>query len=58
MMDVPDYRWYRAPELLYGAKKYDLGVDMWYIYTASTDITPTLEQCLHNSVQGSWLYIW
>ena len=23
-------RWYRAPELLYGAKEYDLGVDMWY----------------------------
>ena len=22
-------RWYRAPELLYGAKKYDPGVDMW-----------------------------
>ena len=24
-------RWYRAPELLYGAKEYDLGVDMWYV---------------------------
>lgn len=23
------YRWYRAPELLYGAKEYDLGVDLW-----------------------------
>jgi cell cycle related kinase len=24
-------RWYRAPELLYGAKEYDLGVDMWAV---------------------------
>lgn len=22
-------RWYRAPELLYGARKYDEGIDMW-----------------------------
>ena len=22
-------RWYRAPELLYGARKYDFGVDLW-----------------------------
>ncbi|KAJ3228403.1 Cyclin-dependent kinase 20 [Clydaea vesicula] len=22
-------RWYRAPELLYGARKYDVGVDIW-----------------------------
>ena len=22
-------RWYRAPELLYGAKYYDYGVDVW-----------------------------
>lgn len=22
-------RWYRAPELLYGARKYDEGVDLW-----------------------------
>lgn len=24
-------RWYRAPELLYGARKYDEGVDLWYV---------------------------
>ncbi|KAI8809521.1 kinase-like domain-containing protein [Cladochytrium replicatum] len=24
-------RWYRAPELLYGARKYDMGVDLWAI---------------------------
>ena len=24
-------RWYRAPELLYGARKYDKGVDLWAI---------------------------
>ena len=23
-------RWYRAPELLFGARKYDAGVDLWY----------------------------
>ena len=22
-------RWYRAPELLYGARQYDEGVDLW-----------------------------
>lgn len=26
-----DNRWYRAPELLYGARHYDLGVDMWAV---------------------------
>nr|KAJ3419818.1 Cyclin-dependent kinase 20 [Polyrhizophydium stewartii] len=24
-------RWYRAPELLYGARKYDTGVDLWAV---------------------------
>ncbi|KAI8925364.1 kinase-like domain-containing protein [Entophlyctis helioformis] len=24
-------RWYRAPELLYGARKYDAGVDLWAV---------------------------
>ncbi|KAI9145362.1 kinase-like domain-containing protein [Paraphysoderma sedebokerense] len=24
-------RWYRAPELLYGARQYDFGVDMWSV---------------------------
>ncbi|KAJ3138464.1 Cyclin-dependent kinase 20 [Physocladia obscura] len=24
-------RWYRSPELLYGARKYDIGVDLWAI---------------------------
>ena len=23
------FRWYRAPELLYGARHYDPGVDLW-----------------------------
>jgi len=26
-------RWYRAPELLYGARKYDVGVDLWAVGT-------------------------
>ena len=26
-------RWYRAPELLYGARKYDEGVDSWLVKT-------------------------
>eukprot|EP01137_Pigoraptor_chileana_P011306 Opistho-2@61952 len=26
-------RWYRAPELLYGARRYDAGVDMWAVGT-------------------------
>jgi serine/threonine protein kinase len=25
------YRWYRAPELLYGAREYDAGVDLWAV---------------------------
>jgi hypothetical protein len=25
------FRWYRAPELLYGARKYDEGVDLWCV---------------------------
>ncbi|KAF7210452.1 cyclin-dependent kinase 20 [Nothobranchius furzeri] len=25
------FRWYRAPELLYGARKYDEGVDLWAV---------------------------
>ena len=36
------YRWYRAPELLYGAKTYDLGVDMWY--TVEPPTKDTLKQ--------------
>jgi cell cycle related kinase len=24
------FRWYRAPELLYGSRSYDEGVDLWY----------------------------
>ena len=26
---LSSYRWYRAPELLYGARQYDQGVDLW-----------------------------
>lgn len=26
---LPPHRWYRAPELLYGARQYDQGVDLW-----------------------------
>lgn len=28
-------RWYRAPELLYGARKYDEGVDLWCVWILS-----------------------
>lgn len=24
-------RWYRAPEILYGARKYDMGIDLWAV---------------------------
>ncbi|XP_046507110.1 cyclin-dependent kinase 20 isoform X6 [Equus quagga] len=27
----PPHRWYRAPELLYGARQYDQGVDLWAV---------------------------
>ncbi|XP_041860930.1 cyclin-dependent kinase 20 isoform X2 [Melanotaenia boesemani] len=29
-------RWYRAPELLYGARKYDEGVDLWRLQSCPT----------------------
>jgi len=25
------FRWYRSPELLYGARRYDEGVDLWAV---------------------------
>jgi len=25
-----EFRWYRAPELLYGSRSYDEGVDLWF----------------------------
>ena len=36
-------RWYRAPELLYGAKEYDLGVDMWYTIVISAFYSQLIE---------------
>ncbi|CBY12605.1 unnamed protein product [Oikopleura dioica] len=30
VMDIAT-RWYRAPELLYGAHRYDFGVDLWAV---------------------------
>lgn len=30
-MCVLFFRWYRAPELLFGARMYGVGVDMWAV---------------------------
>ncbi|VDN13298.1 unnamed protein product [Dibothriocephalus latus] len=30
LFHTPNLRWYRAPELLYGARNYSLSVDLWY----------------------------
>lgn len=57
-------RWYRAPELLYGARKYDEGVDLWYVQLCYICFCCKHEQkMVHGSparfiFQGSWMYIW
>ena len=40
-------RWYRAPELLYGARKYDMGVDLWYAF-----LRWEYNDCLMNRAVG------
>ncbi|KAM4563940.1 cyclin-dependent kinase 20 isoform 2-T4 [Odontesthes bonariensis] len=37
-------RWYRAPELLYGARKYDEGVDLWRSPSCQTTIKSPLRR--------------
>ena len=34
------YRWYRAPELLYGARKYGQGVDLWCVLGGEGGVAP------------------
>ena len=46
-------RWYRAPELLFGAKKYGVGVDIWAVGCILAELLlriPFLagETCLHQ----------
>ena len=31
-------RWYRAPELLYGSKEYDRGIDIWALGTIFAEL--------------------
>ena len=31
IINIVTARWYRAPELLYGSRKYDEGVDLWAV---------------------------
>ena len=44
-------RWYRAPELLYGAREYDEGVDLWAVgcifgeLINKSPIFPVIDQC-------------
>ncbi|XP_046282963.1 cyclin-dependent kinase 20 isoform X8 [Marmota monax] len=43
-------RWYRAPELLYGARQYDQGVDLWRLQSCQT----TTRSPLRNRRQCPW----
>jgi serine/threonine protein kinase len=45
------FRWYRAPELLYGSRSYDEGVDLWY----AADSFPLI---IGFFIQGYRVYIW
>ncbi|XP_051281586.1 cyclin-dependent kinase 20 isoform X3 [Dicentrarchus labrax] len=43
-------RWYRAPELLYGARKYDEGVDLW----RSSSFLITIKSPLRRILRSHW----
>ncbi|XP_036874850.2 cyclin-dependent kinase 20 isoform X10 [Manis javanica] len=45
-------RWYRAPELLYGACQYDQGVDLWRLQSCPTT-TRSLSRIRHPCPSGS-----
>ena len=53
------FRWYRAPELLYGARKYDEGVDLWCVNSAVLAILNVqTDWVICVCFQGSWMHIW
>ena len=47
-------RWYRAPELLYGSRSYDEGVDLWYV----TGLVRHFLDRRSVPSQGCGLHIW
>lgn len=56
------FRWYRAPELLFGARMYGVGVDMWAVgcILAELLLRVSLEFCTYfNIVIGiCCYYLW
>lgn len=44
------FRWYRAPELLYGARNYDPGVDLWWEDTYNVHIKYTVQVNTYRAV--------
>jgi len=66
-------RWYRAPELLFGARYYDMSVDMWAVgaiigelynlnplFASTTDINQIFRilQVLGTPTQENWPVRW
>ncbi|KAI8850717.1 kinase-like domain-containing protein, partial [Chytridium lagenaria] len=57
------HQWYRAPELLYGARIYDAGVDLWALYCVlsilgvpTAEVWPEMESLPdYNKIQFSYM---